>query len=360
MHGKGNYMPNMKNFENPPKRKMYYYVLVDNSKNTLSANKNELKGMLKALEEVLIFKTDTNYVEGIVSIITGNSEYTLVLDKEKNKTWNLNWEDIGCSEEFNFENALNILYRKLRYQQFSMYGEMCFYMPVIFCVVGSIPKENYMTSMEKLNGFRWFKRSTKVGINVNIDADIKALELFTGTEETVLSKETLWLMPEIVRCVDVHVQLFLPSAMMEKVGIYFQKSDEITVRVLQSLQNLSYNSEDIEFILETLSGVLENEMEKGILTFLETSPNGKAHLFVMHKKVYVISLDGIWEVFEDYTDINEHLSIKNICWYENEKLVLFDADYKEAERFERVISYFGDENKFPIMGNKITDKSKYD
>ena len=75
--------------------------------------------------------------------------------------------------------------------------------PVIFLMSDGQPTDDFERGLEKLWANRWFQHSIKVAVAIGDDADLDALEKFTGSSEAVIRTHTPEALRKMVRFVTV-------------------------------------------------------------------------------------------------------------------------------------------------------------
>ncbi len=75
--------------------------------------------------------------------------------------------------------------------------------PVIFLMSDGQPTDDFDKGLEKLWANRWFQHSIKVAVAIGDDADLAALEKFTGSSEAVIRTHTPESLRKMVRFVTV-------------------------------------------------------------------------------------------------------------------------------------------------------------
>lgn len=122
---------------------------------------------------------------------------------------------------------------------------------------------------------------------------------------------------------------------------------------------------EIQELRRNLRKILENELVANRsfsgMFWLKISPKGTACFFVSFTRAFVVTIHGIFVVFESALLYEGDLSIINLRWIEDENLVLFDVrDIVREEEQQHYICHYVVGKDFFIWSSSSLCKSVVD
>lgn len=113
--------------------------------------------------------------------------------------------------------------------------------PVIFLLSDGQPTDDFDDGLEKLKANRWFKHAIKVAVAIGDDADLDALEKFTGSSEAVIRTHTPEALRKMVRFVTVTSSKVGSTSQGTLNGNITTKQDTLEAEIKTFVNNVGIN-----------------------------------------------------------------------------------------------------------------------
>lgn len=119
-----------------------------------------------------------------IAVLTYDTEVKWMYDSPR-PLEDIQWTDLTVGGWTDFGRALKELDSKLSRNGYMKSASLSF-APVLFLMSDGYPNPGYEAELDRIKGNKWFKYALKMAVGIGDDADLDALEQFTGNRETVI------------------------------------------------------------------------------------------------------------------------------------------------------------------------------
>lgn len=128
----------------------------------------------------------------------------------------------------------------------------------------------------------------------------------------------------------------LKSASLEALSGYFSESG------IHELEQIFSSSQKNEIAQIELLSVMQQEMSIG-LSLWEISSDNEYHLVLSSNTLFLISTCSCIPLISDWLFFEGELVVRNIHWYEKDKILVFDLHFIVHSEIQKCICYYADD-----------------
>lgn len=197
-------MPNVSEFEQPPRRVLNVFYLLDTSGSMtgapIAALNNAMGETIEALKAQAKHNADAMVKVAVMQFSSGCSWVTSNGPEELDEDFE--WYDLQAGGLTDMGDALTELDKKLSRKAYldSITGN---YLPVIIVMTDGGATDDYAGPLNKIRQNKWFRRATKIGFALGDSPDVKMISEVVGNSEAVIKTSDLTLFGKLLKFASV-------------------------------------------------------------------------------------------------------------------------------------------------------------